>query len=66
MFKGVKARKNARLMFLKTKRQHETKHDAFSGYKQKSNGCLVYLEVKLHQDRSALCIYNLKTAKWKN
>ena len=27
MFKGVKARKNARLMFLKTKRQQETKHE---------------------------------------
>ena len=39
------------------------KHNAFIGHKQKSNECLVYLEVKLHQDRCAGCIYNLKAAK---
>ena len=33
---------------------------ALSGHKKRSKLCFVYLEVMLHQDRCAWCIYNLK------
>ena len=36
------------------------KRKAFSGDKQRRKECLVYLEVKLHQDRCDWCIYKLK------
>ena len=42
------------------------KDDAFVGHKQKNNRCLVYLDVKLQQDRCASCNYDLKTSKWNN
>ena len=51
IFRGLEASKNAGLMFLKTKREHEGKCEAFRGNKHRSKECLVYLEVKLHQQR---------------
>ena len=38
----------------------KSKSDAFSGDEQRSKVSLVYLEVKLHQDRYDWCIYKLK------
>ena len=35
----------------------------FSGYKQRKNVCLVYLECKLQEDRYSWCIPKLKCQK---
>ena len=39
------------------------KMDAFRCHKQKTKVRFLYLEVKLHQERCAWSIYNLKTAQ---
>ena len=39
------------------------KWDVFSGYKQTSKVCFMYLECKLQQDKYGWCIYKLKCHK---
>ena len=50
IFKGLEGSRNVRLRFLRGNENFKGQLDAFSGHKQRSNVCLVYLDVKLHQD----------------
>ena len=55
------------LCFWRSNDSMKCEQDAFGAQKKKVMGTwLLYLVVKLHEDRSAWRIYNLKTAKWKN
>ena len=50
-------------MFWRAKDSMKRKCYFFSGYKQRKNMCLVYLEWKLQQDRYRWCIFKLKYHK---
>ena len=50
-------------MFWKANDSMKGKCYLFSGYKQRKNLCLVYLECKQQQDRYGWCIFKLKYHK---
>ena len=50
-------------MFSRPKDSRKNKCYIFSGYKERSKVCLVYLECKLQQDSYGWCIFKLKCQK---
>ena len=63
IFRDFKVSRKIRLMFSRPKGSMKGKCYVCSGYKQRNNVCLLYLECKMRQERYRWCIFKLKRQK---
>ena len=63
IFRGFEVKEKKRLMFWRPKHSMKGRYYLFSGYKQRNNVCLVYLECKVKEDRDGWYTFKLKWQK---